>query len=161
VARDSGCLKQSSGTICATSFKWSEPMNRALIAALVLSAIPALAIAGDFPPLKREPVLEEALPSSNPQVKLVRGARIRFAPSQPSGLHRHPVSVAGVVTAGSFVFKREGEAEKIIKTGDAFFEPAGVITERFDNASSTEPAEIVAYYLTDSKDRPLIEYLNK
>jgi hypothetical protein len=48
-----------------------------------------------------------------------------------------------------------------IKAGDGFFEPAGVTIERFDNASSTEPAEIVAYYLTDSKDRSLIEYLNK
>jgi quercetin dioxygenase-like cupin family protein len=136
-------------------------MKRALFAVLALAAVPTFAMAEDFPPLKRDPVLEEALPSSNPLVKLVRGARIRFAPSQPTGRHRHPISVVGVVTAGSFVFKREGEAEKIIKTGDAFYEAAGVITERFDNASSTEPAEIVAYYLTDSKDRPLIEYLNK
>jgi quercetin dioxygenase-like cupin family protein len=136
-------------------------MRPVLISFVMLSAIPVAAVAEDFPPLKREPVLEEALPAASPQVKLVRGARIRFAPSQPTGLHRHPISVAGVVIAGSFVFKREGEAEKIIKVGDGFFEPAGVTIERFDNASSTEPAEIVAYYLTDSKDRPLIEYLNK
>ena len=135
-------------------------MRPVLISFVMLSAIPVAAVAEDFPPLKREPVLEEALPAASPQVKLVRGARILFAPSQPTGLHRHPISVAGVV-AGSFVFKREGEAEKIIKVGDGFFEPAGVTIERFDNASSTEPAEIVAYYLTDSKDRPLIEYLNK
>jgi quercetin dioxygenase-like cupin family protein len=129
------------------------------IAILALSVIPAVAIAEDFPPLQRVPLLEEAIPSASPPVKLVRGARIRFAPKQPTGLHRHPISVAGVVTAGSFIFKREGEPEKIIKTGDSFFEPAGVTTERFDNASSTEPAEIVAFYLTDSKDRPLIEML--
>jgi quercetin dioxygenase-like cupin family protein len=104
-------------------------------------------------------VLEEAIPSTNPPIKLVRGARIRFAPRQPTGLHRHPISVAGVVTAGSFIFKREGEAEKVIKAGDSFFEPAGVTTERFDNASSTEPAELIAFYLTDSKDRALIEML--
>jgi hypothetical protein len=60
---------------------------------------------------------------------------------------------------GIFIFKREGEAEKVIKTGDSFFEPAGVTTERFDNASSTEPAELIAFYLTDSKDRALIEML--
>jgi quercetin dioxygenase-like cupin family protein len=132
-------------------------MKQALIAVAALSAIPAAAIAEDFPPLQRVPVLEEAITSTNPPVKLVRGARIRFAPRQPTGLHRHPISVVGVVvTAGSFVFKREGEAEKVIKTGDSFFEPAGVTIERFDNTSSTEPAEI---YLTDSKDRPLIELL--
>ncbi|MFB9262342.1 hypothetical protein ACFFWD_04025 [Bradyrhizobium erythrophlei] len=38
-------------------------------------------------------------------------------------------------------------------------EPADVTIERFDNASTTEPAEILAFYLTDSKDRPLIEML--
>lgn len=134
-------------------------MKQALIAVAALSAIPAAAIAEDFPPLQRVPVLEEAITSTNPPVKLVRGARIRFAPRQPTGLHRHPISVVGVVTAGSFVFKREGEAEKVIKTGDSFFEPAGVTIERFDNTSSTEPAEIIAFYLTDSKDRPLIEML--
>ena len=42
---------------------------------------------------------------------------------------------------------------------DSFFEPAGVTTERFDNASSTEPAELVAFFLTDSKERALIEML--
>jgi hypothetical protein len=37
-----------------------------------------------FPALKREPLLEEELPSANPTVRLVKGARIKFAPgSQP------------------------------------------------------------------------------
>jgi quercetin dioxygenase-like cupin family protein len=134
-------------------------MRQTLIAIVALSAVSAAAVAEDFPPLQRVPVLEEAIPSTNPAVRMVRGARIRFAPRQPTGLHRHPISVAGVVTAGSFIFKREGEAEKIIRTGDSFFEPAGVTTERFDNASSTEPAELVAFYLTDSKERALIEML--
>ena len=134
-------------------------MNQTLIAVVAFSAISAAAIAEDFPPLQRVPVLEEAIPSTNPAVKMVRGARVRFAPRQPTGLHRHPISVVGVVSAGSFVFKREGEAEKILKTGDSFFEPAGVTIERFDNLSGTEPAEIIAFYLTDSKDRPLIELL--
>jgi quercetin dioxygenase-like cupin family protein len=134
-------------------------MKQMLIAVAALSAISAAAVAEEFPPLQRVPVLEEAIPSANPAIKLVRGARVRFVPRQTTGLHRHPISVAGVVTAGSFVFKREGEPEKVIKTGDAFFEPAGIITERFDNASSTEPAEIIAFYLTDAKDRPLIEML--
>ncbi len=136
-------------------------MKRTLIALVALSAISAAAIAADFPPLQRVPVLEEAIPSTNPPVKLVRGARIRFAPRQPTGLHRHPISVVGVVTAGSFIIKKEGEPEKVVKTGDSFFEPAGVTTERFDNASDTEPAEIVAFYLTDTKDRALIEMLGQ
>jgi Cupin domain len=133
---------------------------RAVFAAfLVLSIIPTVTSADDFPPLKRLPVLEEALPAANPAIGLIRGARIQFAPGQPTGRHRHPISVVGVVTAGSFIFSKEGEAEKIIKTGESFFEPAGVTIDRFDNASASESAEIMAFYLTDSKDRPLIEML--
>jgi quercetin dioxygenase-like cupin family protein len=136
-------------------------MNQTLMAVVALSVISTAAIAENFPPLQRVPVLEEAIPSANPAVKLVRGARIRFAPRQPTGLHRHPISVVGVVTAGSFIIKKEGEPEKVVKAGEPFFEAAGVTTERFDNASDTEPAEIVAFFLTDTKDRPLIEMLGQ
>ncbi len=112
-----------------------------------------------FPPLTREPVLTEALPSANPPVRLIKGARIRFAPGQPTGLHRHPMSTVGVVTEGSFTFQREGEDARVLRAGDGFFEPAGRTILRFDNASPTEPAEIVAYTLTDRDDRPAIEML--
>ena len=35
-----------------------------------------------FLPLKREPLLEEELPPENPSVRLIKGARIKFAPGQ-------------------------------------------------------------------------------
>jgi quercetin dioxygenase-like cupin family protein len=110
-----------------------------------------------FRPLKREPVLEE--PSANPTVRLIKGARIKFAPGQPTGLHRHPVSTVGVVTAGSFNFHPEGGPPRLLRTGDGFFEPAGRTILRFDNASACEPAEIVCFYLADTKERPAIEML--
>ena len=112
-----------------------------------------------FPPLKREPVLEEELPSANPTVRVIKGARIKFAPGQPTGLHRHPVSTVGVVTAGSFNFQPEGGPPRLLRTGDGFFEPAGHTILRFDNASASEPAEIVCFYLADNKERPAIEML--
>jgi hypothetical protein len=62
-----------------------------------------------FPGLKREPLLEEELPAANPTVHLIKGARIKFASGQPTGLHRHPVSTVGVVTAGSFHLQLEGK----------------------------------------------------
>src|SRR6516225_8559138 len=57
-----------------------------------------------YSPSKRESVLQEALPPDNPPVNLIKGARIRFAPRQPTGLQRHPISTVGVVTEGSFIF---------------------------------------------------------
>jgi quercetin dioxygenase-like cupin family protein len=113
-----------------------------------------------FPPLEREPLLEAILPPANPPVSLVRGAHIRFAPGQPTGLHLHPASTVGVVTEGNFVFQPEGEPVRVLKTGDVFFEPAGHRILHFDNASSEKPAAITVFYLTDSVSRPLIKQLS-
>lgn len=113
-----------------------------------------------FAALKRQSVLNEPLPEANPTVRLVKGARIRFEAGQPTGLHRHPMSTCGVVTAGTFTFQPEGEDARELRTGDAFFEAAGRTILRFDNASSTEPAEIVCFYLTDTDGRPAIEMLD-
>ncbi len=125
-----------------------------------LSLAAAIPLAAQhFPPLQRQPVLDAPIPAANPPIKLVHGARIRFAPGQPTGLHRHPVSVVGVVTEGSFNFQPEGQPARVIKAGDSFFEPAGTKILHFDNASSTEHATILAYYLTDSSSTPLIELL--
>lgn len=99
------------------------------------------------------------LPSANPIVRLIKGARIKFAPGQPTGLHRHPVSIVGVVTAGSFTLQLEGKPPQLLKTGDSFFEPAGQTILKLDNASTSEPAEIVCFYLADTKERPPIEML--
>ena len=74
-------------------------------------------------------------------------------------MHRHPISTVGVVTAGSFILQLEGEAAQLLKAGDSFFEPAGHTILKFDNASTTEPAEIVCFYLADTKERPPIEML--
>jgi quercetin dioxygenase-like cupin family protein len=112
-----------------------------------------------YPKLQREPVLERQLPAANPPVRLVKGARIRFAPGQPTGLHRHPISTCGVVTKGSFILQVEGEAEQQLEAGDGFFEPACATILRFDNASTSEPAEIVCFYLADAAETPAIEML--
>jgi hypothetical protein len=92
-----------------------------------------------FLPLRREPLMEEELPSANPAVRLIKGARIKFAPRQPTGLHRHPISTVGVVTAGSFTLQLEGKRARLLKTGDSFFEPAGQTILKFDSASTSEP----------------------
>jgi quercetin dioxygenase-like cupin family protein len=108
---------------------------------------------------KTDLLLEEELPLANPPVRLIKGARIKFAPGQPTGLHRHPVSTVGLVTAGSFSFQAEGEQVRVLQTGDSFFERAGRTILRFDSASVSEPAEIVCFYLADSRETPAIEML--
>jgi quercetin dioxygenase-like cupin family protein len=113
-----------------------------------------------YPKLERRPLFELRLPDENPQVRTLKAARIRFAPGQPTGVHRHAMSTCGVVTAGRFILEVEGEETRELVAGDAFFEPAGRTIRRFDNASDQESAEIVAFFLSDDPQRALIEMLD-
>lgn len=127
---------------------------KAIVALSVLASLSGKV--GGFPPLERKTVLDVPLPAANPAVHAVHGARIGFAPAQPTGPHRHPMSVVGVVTRGSFRFQPESEPARLLRQGDSFFEPAGRPILHFDNASRSARAEIVAFYLTDGNARPLI-----
>jgi quercetin dioxygenase-like cupin family protein len=129
-----------------------------VVAVCVTAAVMASVEA--YPALRREAVLDQPLPAGSPVPRIVKGARIRFAAGQPTGLHLHPVSTVGVVTQGSFIVQIEGQPAKTLHTGDPFFEPAQAHMLRFDNASQTAPAEIVVFYLTDTEDRPLIQMLD-
>lgn len=84
-----------------------------------------------FPKLERQRVLESKLPSANPPVHVVNGVRIRFAPRQPTGRHRHPMSTCGVITCGSFDFQLQGEECKRLKPVMFFSSPLGT---RFYNS---------------------------
>jgi quercetin dioxygenase-like cupin family protein len=64
------------------------------------------------------------------------------------------------VTQGSFLFQLEGQEARVLEPGHGFFEPAGQTVLQFDNLSSTEPVEIVCFYLKGNDDGPLIEMLN-
>ena len=84
---------------------------------------------------------------------------IHFGPGQETGLHRHPCPVFGYIAKGSILFQIDGEAAKTLREGDAFFEPPHRRMLHFDNASQTEPATFIAFYLLDAGEDELIEML--
>ena len=83
---------------------------------------------------------------------------ITLPPTQKAGYHKHPCPVVGHVASGILLFQVEGELSKILKAGDAFFEPANTPIVHFDNASETEPLKFIAYYLVN-KETELIQML--
>jgi quercetin dioxygenase-like cupin family protein len=137
-----------------------KPASRWFVLAVVSATLAVIASVEAYPALKRDSVLDQTLPAGSPVPRIVKGARIGFAPGQPTGLHLHPMSTVGVVTQGSFIVQIEGQPAKTLHTGDPFFEPAQAHMLRFDNASQTDRAEIVVFYLTDTADRPLIQMLD-
>jgi quercetin dioxygenase-like cupin family protein len=110
-------------------------------------------------PIVRQSLLTAALDGSLP-VGAVHAARIELAPSQPTGLHLHPCHVAGCVLEGTIRFQLEGEPERLLGPGDAFFEPAHARVAHFDNASAAEPAAFVAFYLLPQDEERLIVMLD-
>jgi quercetin dioxygenase-like cupin family protein len=106
----------------------------------------------------RKELLTAAL-AGRKDVARVEIKQIDFAPSQQTGLHRHPCPVVGYVAHGSIRFQVEGQPAQLLAAGSAFFEPAGAKVVRFDNASSDAPATFVAFYLLGPDDRQIIEML--
>ena len=55
-----------------------------------------------------------------------RTIRVTLAPGDPGAPpHRHPGPVFGYVTQGEILFELEGQAPRVLKAGDALFEPGG------------------------------------
>lgn len=84
---------------------------------------------------------------------------IELAGGQATGLHEHPCPVAGYVLKGSIRFEVVDQPVKLLKTGDAFFEPASTTILHFDNQSTEEVAAFVAFYLMDENENELIHML--
>jgi quercetin dioxygenase-like cupin family protein len=94
--------------------------------------------------------------SSTARVEIVE---VRLAPGLRSPLHRHPCPVVGYIANGTVRFQVEGRPATLLNRGDAFYEPAGEGIAHLDNASTTEFAAFIAFYLLGSGREDLIEIL--
>lgn len=106
--------------------------------------------------LKRTPLASHALDWPLVAVKTVR---LEFEPGQKTGLHFHAMPVLGFVAEGAFIVQQEGGGERRYEQGEVVLEPAQVKMLRFDNASPTRPAVLIATYLVRDEGEKLIEFL--
>jgi len=79
---------------------------------------------------------------------------VNYGPGEASSPHSHPCAVIGYVVAGALRTQVEGQPEKIYKAGESFYEAPNGVHLVSANASSTEPAKLVAYLICDH-DAPL------
>lgn len=125
---------------------------------LILSLLEGI-VRADQSLVERIPLITAQLEAKK-TVSRVEVKRIDFPPRQRLGLHTHPCPVVGYIASGSIFFQIEGEEGKILKAGDAFFEPADKKIAHFDNASRSESARFVAFYLEGTEDREIIRMLH-
>ena len=84
--------------------------------------------------------------------KHVVQARAEFQPGIASGRHTHPGEEAGYVLEGQVEVSIEGKPPIVLKAGEAFFVPAGLIHEGKNIGPGV--ARILGTYIVD-KDKPL------
>jgi quercetin dioxygenase-like cupin family protein len=65
-------------------------------------------------------------PARIPAGAEARTIRVTLAPGDPGAPpHRHPGPLFGYVTEGEILFELEGQPPRVLKAGDAVFEPGG------------------------------------
>lgn len=76
-----------------------------------------------------------------------------YGPGAASPVHSHPCPVVGYVLQGSVRMQVKGSGEAIYKAGESFYEEPNGVHLVSANASVTEPAKFLAFFVCDQKVR--------
>jgi quercetin dioxygenase-like cupin family protein len=96
---------------------------------------------------KVEPIASYPLP--NVPGKRVTIVRVFYGPGGFTRAHRHAGSVTAYITKGEISSQLGGGPLETFKVGQSFFEPPGSTHLVSANASTTEPAELIAVFVAD------------
>lgn len=132
---------------------------KALVAALIAGAI--LAPAANAEPAPRnsqDPVVRTVFdqPTDIPGKSLL-AVTVSYLPGARSAAHRHARSafIMAYVISGAIRSQLEGEPARVYRAGETWSEAPGSHHTISENASATEPAELLAVFLLDTGDGPL------
>jgi quercetin dioxygenase-like cupin family protein len=133
------------GLFCALAIGRALPVNMDAISGALA---PLCATAAEGSPLdKVEPIASYPLP--NVPGKRVTIVRVTYGPGGFSRPHRHAGSVTAYITAGEIRSQLGGGPVETFKVGQSFFEPPGSTHLVSANASTTEPAELIAVFVAE------------
>ena len=88
----------------------------------------------------------------------VTALELAFPPGMTSPKHVHPGFILGYILEGQYRLALEGEEEKVLSTGDVFYEAPGSMHLASRSARTTRPARILAMAFTE-KGKELTELL--
>jgi quercetin dioxygenase-like cupin family protein len=103
---------------------------------------------------RAQTVLSQALPALDGDHLKAVLVEVRYGPGEASTPHSHPCAVVGYVVEGALRTQVEGRPEATYKAGQSFYEAPNGVHLVSANASSTEPAKLLAYFICD-RDTPL------
>lgn len=106
------------------------------------------AIAADSSPAKVTTLLNRALPDIDG--KEVTMLTVEYAPGGKSSPHRHDANTFVYVLEGSIVMQVDGGKEVTLRPGDTFYESPTDVHRVSRNASATQPAKFLVFFVKDA-----------
>lgn len=134
------------GLACALAIGKALPLTMDQISSVV-TPLCATSAASSSPLDKVEQIASYPLP--NVPGKQVTIVRVFYGPGGFTPAHRHAGSVTAYITRGEIRSQLAGGPAEIFKVGQSFFEPPGATHLVSANASTTEPAELIAVFVAD------------
>ena len=127
-----------------------------LLAGAVLLSTPVGAEETNAPISKVTQIFDRELP--NVPGKSLRAVLVEYGPGALSPSHRHPPSalIYATVLEGEIRSKVNDEPEHIYKAGEAWTEQPGDHHQVSANASTTEPAKLLAIFVVDTADKDIV-----
>jgi quercetin dioxygenase-like cupin family protein len=92
-----------------------------------------------------------ALPALNGSQLEASLVEVNYPPGGSSTAHSHPCPVIGYVVQGAIRTQVKGGPEQVVKAGESFYEAPDGVHLVSANASQTEPAKLLAYFVCDHK----------
>jgi quercetin dioxygenase-like cupin family protein len=134
--------------ICSsTKFRRVLTVAAFLMAAALVAGVGGLAAAQDAG-ADVKPVMTEKLP--NVPGKSITAVVVNYAPGGKSDKHHHAGSVFAYVLSGAIRSENSATGPaKVSQAGEGFFEPPGSEHLVSENASTTEPASLLAVFVAD------------
>ena len=127
----------------------------AVPAALFALALPGLVSAQPAPDGSVAPAFSETIP--NVPGKSMIAVVVTYPPGgkTPAHHHAHSAFVTGYVLSGAIRSQVSGGEIKIFHAGESFSEPPGARHDISENASTSEPAKLLAIFIVDTNDTSL------
>ena len=124
----------------------------AVMLAPAAHAAPAPANSGQNPVVRE--VFNQA---TNVPGKSLVTVTVGYPPGAKSGAHHHAKSafIMAYVISGAIRSQVEGEPARVYQAGETWQEAPGAHHTISENASATDPAELLAVFLIDTGDGPL------
>ncbi|MBJ7463317.1 MAG: cupin domain-containing protein [Mycolicibacterium sp.] len=105
-------------------------------------------------------VLQEATPDIPPGAHVMTVV-IEFPPGDPgTPPHRHPGPAFGYVISGEMLFELEGQPPRVVRAGEAFWEPGGDVIHYSDGNNRADIPSTFTVTMMCVPGRPMLELVD-